>query len=217
MTAFAALLGVVGLAVAIAAWLLPRQPEAAPVTPSPSVPASTSTGPTASPVPRAEIARTPRLGLEFWQGDRSRMRVDRSSVETVVVAMRDEPFEIRLPRLPDDIGVMIGAWTDSSIHNLRDGLPVNDTDQFFPGSGMADSAFGSGRLNLSDDHHNNFTASRIAPYSQDLGSIYISTIAQRREQPGPTADVYLTIFIDRDNDDVVEFGEFEFLVLDYGG
>ncbi|MEV6964611.1 hypothetical protein AB0M47_05800 [Hamadaea sp. NPDC051192] len=80
---------------------------------------------------------------------------------------------------------------------------------------MADSDRGSGRLNLVDVRNNYFVDTRIQPYSADLGQIYISTIAARREAPGATGDVYLTVFVDQDRDKVVDFGEYEYLVLDY--
>ncbi|MCP2322112.1 hypothetical protein HDA40_000619 [Hamadaea flava] len=218
MTAIATLFGLVALVVTVAAWRWPQQPEAAPSpaasSAGPSL--SPSDSPSPSPTPPSEVARTPRLGLEFWQGQQlSPMRVDRGTVETVYVTMRDEPFFLRFPRPPKDLAVQICAFTDPTIFNLRDGLAVADTEQFAPGMGMADSDYSSGRLNLVDVRNNYFVDTRIQPYSTDLGQIYISTIAARREAPGATGDVYLTVFVDRDRDKVVDFGEYEYLVLDY--
>ncbi len=62
------------------------------------------------------LARSPRLGLEFWQnGAPAAMSLGESGGKDVVtVTMKPGPFEFRFPKQGKDVAVQVCAWNDDS-------------------------------------------------------------------------------------------------------
>jgi hypothetical protein len=111
------------------------------------------------------LVRSPWLGLQIWQNEtQNNMSLgDRyASTERLVrVPMSREPFELRLPKQPKDVGIQICAWTDDSIFSLQQGINLwapktyHGSARFFAkGTGMATTAFGTGTLILNKQAHN---------------------------------------------------------------
>ncbi|WP_336207290.1 serine/threonine-protein kinase [Nonomuraea sp. LPB2021202275-12-8] len=186
----------------------------------------TTTGPTGtSPTASGhQIARTPRLGLEFWQdGSAAALSLADPDLDQPVttVTMKPSPFELRLPTLPKDTAAQICAWTDDSVFSITGDGKTADHPCFRPGTGIADYEHGSATLYLNKEGHNYLAGTRVSRLSSVQDRVLFSTtfqddamtpIAGRRE------DLYLTVFIDHDGDGVFKLageGEYEYVVLDF--
>ncbi|MFG1945834.1 serine/threonine protein kinase [Nonomuraea sp. NPDC048826] len=185
-------------------------------TPTPSA----ATG-TPSPV-QNQIARSPRLGIEVWQGGAaSTMAFSDPGKEISSVTMKAEPFELRFPTLAKDTAAQICAWTDDSVFRIERGGKVEDHSCYTPGTGIADYEHGSGTLYLNEQGHNYLIDTRVAKHTDAQDKVLFSTIAK----DGATTqvdqwkgDVYLSFFVDRDGDgqfDLTGPAEYEYLVLTF--
>jgi len=182
---------------------------------------------TAKPTPPPTMLHTPRLGLQFWQGDtEDTIQFDPDSQPEVVrVSMRRAPFEMRFPAVKRGQALQVCAWKDSSIFTITDGEPVEDIPFFSPGTGMAEYEFGSGTLLLDNMAHNYLVDTRIEQMSPTTDRVYFSqtsdvSAVQANDQNPPAvpltkqaSDIYLTLYIDKDNDNVADLGEYEFVDL----
>jgi Protein kinase domain len=170
-----------------------------------------------------QLARTPRLGVEFWQnGAQDAMAFGRQNGKDVVtVTMRTAPFELRFPEQPADVALDVCAWTDASVFGVQNGTAVADSPCFRPGTGIGDYEYGSGNLYLNDRGHNHFAGTRIARQSAGESKVYVAqTYRDRQATPlqRQQGDLYLTIFMDKNNDGLFQLarpGEFEFVVLHF--
>ncbi|MGI5230382.1 serine/threonine-protein kinase [Actinoallomurus sp. CA-142502] len=186
-------------------------------TPSPSASASALSGDT------GQLSRTPRLGLEFWQGGAQDAMsfAQRGDKDVVTVAMKRAPFELRFPRQAKDVSLEVCAWTDDGVFNLQDGASVAENPCFRPGTGLADYEYGSGTLYLDNEGHNEFVGTRVAHQSAGQDKVYIAhTWRDQQETPLQQwhGDVYLTIFIDKNQDGRARLtgpAEYEFVVLHF--
>lgn len=166
-----------------------------------------------SPVP--DLVRTPELGLEFWQrGQESPMFVVDSETAKTKVVLKPEAFEIRCPRFK---GVaQICAWSDASIFDeISAGKKLGDVTYFSPGTGMADSPFGTSHLRLENRAHNGFDESRRRSISDQQDSIFLSRLAREGETLTGWPTIYLVVFVDLDQNEEVGAHEFERLVLEF--
>ncbi len=166
-----------------------------------------------NPVP--DLVRTPQLGLEFWQqkAECPMFIVDADTSRSRVL-LRPEPFEIRCPRFPE--AVQICAWIDASIFDeIAPGKKLTDVRYFTPGTGMADSVFGTPRLRLANRAHNFFVDSRRRTISENQDSIFISSLSREEEPLGSWPATYLVIFVDLNQDERVGADEFERIELDF--
>ncbi|MGD9530808.1 hypothetical protein [Pseudonocardia sp.] len=199
---------VLGVVVAVVAWLWPQAPPAE----GPSGPRDSPGRPAAT---AGDVQRTPRLGLEFWQGDtQAPMFVEDLGTPVVRVALRSEPFEIRFPRLPSGVALQVCAWTDRSILVLDDGVRHEDVPFLRPGTGFADHEFGSGTLFVDPEGQNYLIDTRVRHRTDDQDSFFVS----RLDGAGSlgSTDVYLAVTVDRNRDDVVDSDEYEYVQLDIG-
>jgi hypothetical protein len=189
-----------------------------------------------------ELVRTPRLGLEFWQnGVRNDMFFnDNGNKEIVRVAMQSEPFELRFPKLEEDlcsppgcnVALQMTAGSDDSNFSVREGTKIGYIDlekhpedikyldsPFLHGKSAAAYQFGSGKLYLITDAHMSFSGTQIASHSSSQDKIFFTTVQPPEGAPHPLAkqkdDIFLTVVFDRDADEVIEFGEYEYVVLDF--
>jgi hypothetical protein len=189
-------------------------------TPTPSPGGSAASG-SPSPVEN-QIARSPRLGIEVWQGGAaSTMAFTDEDKEISTVSMKAEPFELRLPKLPKDTAAQICAWTDDSVFRIERDTKVEDHTCYSPGTGIADYEHGSGTLYLNEEAHNYLVGDRLAEHSDTTDKVLFSTI-QKGDATTPAGewkgDLHLSIFIDRDGDkrfDLTGPAEYEYLVLDF--
>ena len=167
-----------------------------------------------------QVLRSPWLGLEIWQnGTRNDMFVVGETIDRKVrVPMTSAPFEIRFPKQPASVAVEICAWNDDSIFTLQTGVNVDDIPFFAPWTGLADTIFGSGQLFLDNQGHNHLVGPRIQPHSDTQSKVFYSSI-RYQEQVTPLQlqedNIYLTIFLNKQVANVVDFDEYEYVVLEF--
>jgi TIR domain len=165
-----------------------------------------------------ELMRTPELGLEFWQRDQKNLMFAMGGEKPINrVLLKRAPFEMRCPHSESDI--QICAWSDASIFDaISAGKKISEIPYFVPGTGMADTDFGSPVLRLSNLSHNYFSESRRRVISNQQDSIFFSSM--REVVNGATLTnwptVYLVVFVNLNQDDAVDFHEYECLILDFG-
>lgn len=184
--------------------------------PSPSASASSS-----SPAPN-QITRSPRLGIEAWQGGAaSTMTISSPETPVSTIALKAEPFELRFPSLKKDQAVQICAWTDDSVFRIQEGAKTEDHTCYAPGTGISDFEHGSATLFLHIEGHNYLIDTRMTKHSEDQDKVMFSRI-QLGDSATPVGewkgDVYLSVFIDRDGDrtfDRTGPAEYEYVVLDF--
>ncbi|MEV1247485.1 serine/threonine-protein kinase [Nonomuraea sp. NPDC049750] len=198
-----------------------------PTSPSPSATSPTetaSTTATPTPSPAAQVARSPRLGLEFWQDNvAGPMAISDLDRPVTTVTMKRRPFELRFPTLPKDTAAQVCAWTDDSVFSVDDGGKVADHPCFKPGTGIADYEHGSGTLYLNNRGHNYLIGDRVGHSSASQDSVLFSTVFKDGASTLLAAqqkDLYLTVFIDLDGDGTFKRaspGEYEYVILHFSG
>jgi hypothetical protein len=171
----------------------------------------------------SQLTVTPSLGLQVWQDDaqNAMFLADEGSDPLVRVPMDARPFQIRVPRQPDDVGIGVGAWPDASILRLQPGESTEAT-QFGPGKGGAAFVFGGGNLTLTTEANNYFIGDRLESEG-DRDAIFVSTFTDpalpEPEQVSPVTDqeedVYVVVYIDKNSDEIVDVGEYEYMLLDF--
>ncbi|MFG1964640.1 serine/threonine protein kinase [Nonomuraea sp. NPDC049028] len=199
---------------------------------TPTSPSASATSPTATagatatptPSPAAQVARSPRLGLEFWQDNvASPMAISDLDRPVTTVTMKRRPFELRFPTLPKDTAAQVCAWTDDSVFSVDDGGKVADHPCFRPGTGIADYEHGSGTLYLNNRGHNYLIGDRVGHSSASQDSVLFSTVFKDGASTLLAAqqkDLYLTVFIDLNGDGTFKRaspGEYEYVILRFSG
>jgi len=166
-----------------------------------------------------QLIRSPWLGWEVWQnGTRNNMFVEGESTDRIVrVSMQREPFELRVPEQQEDVGILIAAWTDDSIFVLQNDISTESIPWMSPGTGIVNTRFGSGKLFLSNEFHNYFKGERVSQNTIPISSVGLRTRKSVTDTPltEQKQDIFLTVFIDDDKDEVVDFLEYEYMVLDF--
>jgi hypothetical protein len=165
-----------------------------------------------------ELMRTPQLGLEFWQRDQKNLMFatqDEKRITTVL--LKRAPFEIRCPHF--EAPVQICAWSDASIFNtIVAAKKLEDIPYFSPGTGRADTEFGSAALGLSNLSHHHFVPERRRVISNQQDSIFFSSIVNIEDGKKLTdwPSVYLVVFVNLNRTDEIDSHEYECLILDFG-
>jgi hypothetical protein len=208
-TGVSGLATVLGLLLAFWAYLRPRDPSRRAGRPRDAVDG---------------VARSPWLGLELWQDGKRVLfeirRRGRDSVHPVVAAtLRSGRFELRFAALPPDRGLHVAAWTDGRVHQLRDGMTLEDTEFFEPGTGLADSGAGSEVLVLTPEAHTYWVGPRLGARPGGQQALGVADLHQGLNPiRKPWGDVYLTAH--RDGDDLnattLDLADVEFLLLHFG-
>lgn len=174
-----------------------------------------------------DFLRTPRLGLQVWQGGEQVDLTDGSTggEPLVVVALEAEPFELWMSDQLATEGLALCAWTDDVVFELTGGQHRDETQCLASGHGMADDEYASGRLYLDPENFNYLIGQRLQGTSDDgLQRAYFARTHwavedERADDVAPIGEdggsLYLTAWSDRNQDDVVDGGEFEFLRLDF--
>lgn len=171
-----------------------------------------------------EYFHSASLGVEVIQGNTKREMVSSESYgesfyDAYEVRMKPAPFRLILPRRSDDDVVQICAWTDDSIFAevYRD-RPVAEVPFFRSGTGIAGAEFSVPILFLNDEGHNYYQYERLERVSDFKHGASFSKVWQDGEEThlskveGP---IYMVIFMDLDRDDILDFGEFEYFVLQF--
>lgn len=169
-----------------------------------------------------QVLHTPWLALRFVQGGEE-VRLVLRDLYTTEVRLRRAPFEIRFPTRGSDDLYSLTAWTDDSIfRNAPLGRDLTDFDEpfsyFAPGTGIADTAAGSGTLYLNDEGHLYLRGLRLGPDPANHVVFFSSVFPRDRdERPMARAEgpLYLVVFHDEDDDEVMENGEYDFVVLTF--
>jgi hypothetical protein len=164
-----------------------------------------------------ELMRTPELGLEFWQHDQKNLMFATQGEKPIIrVFLKRAPFEIRCPHFED--AVEICAWSDASIFDAIDvGKKLEDIPYFSPGTGRADTQFGSAALGLSNLSHHEIVPDRRRVISGQQDSIFFSSVHNvedgKKLTDWPT--VYLVVFVGLNQSDKINSNEYECLILDF--
>lgn len=163
-----------------------------------------------------ELMRTPQLGLEFWQRDQKNlMFATQEETPITRVLLKRAPFEIRSPRF--EAAVQICAWSDASIFDaIAAGKKIEDIPYFTPGTGMAESEFGSAELWLENRAHRHFVPSRRRVISNQQDSIFFSSLMKDGKTLTDWPTVYAVVFVNRNQTDEIGSDEYECLILDFG-
>ena len=165
--------------------------------------------------PVTEMRRTPRLALELWQGTAQAPMT--SSEDVIRVAVRPEPFELRFPRLIEDQALGICTWDSDEIFR-EDHLDLRGVPRSFsPGTGFADTQYGSSELFLDDEGHLHHYGDRVERYTKRQDRLFYGAIwrpggrrTPLREQRDP-----LFLLIGRYEGEVLDLHAMEKLVLDF--
>jgi TIR domain len=162
-----------------------------------------------------ELMRTPELGLEFWQRDQKNLMFATQDEKRITrVLLKPAPFEIRCPHF--DGAVQIAAWSDASIFDaIVAAKKLEDIPYFTPGTGMADTEFGSATLELTNLGHHHFVPSRRRVISNQQDSIFFSSITKDGKKLTDWPTVYLVIFVNLNQTDEIDSHEYECLLLDF--
>jgi hypothetical protein len=161
--------------------------------------------------------RTPELGLEFWQRDqKSLMFATQEEKRIIRVFLKRAPFEIRCPHFEG--AVEICAWSDASIFDaIVAGKKLEDIPYFSPGTGRADTEYGSATLGLSNLSHHEIVSERRRVISNQQDSIFFSSVVNVEEGKKLTdwPTVYLVVFVGLNQTDAIDSNEYECLILDF--
>ncbi|MGE2728971.1 hypothetical protein ACQI4F_05820 [Mycolicibacterium vaccae] len=177
------------------------------------------------------LSRSQNLGFEIWQEKQSvDLYEDSSSGQASYRSQRAQlvaaPFELRFPKKQADLGIRIVAWTDRSIFAIEQDKAAETigTNQWFGfGRGMADTTASSGTLMLANDGFMYFIGDRAAEISPQQVAVYFNSYADATAstfQPRPMGalngkHLYFSLWVDDDDNRIVENGEYEFLTLDF--
>ena len=170
-----------------------------------------------------DYLRTPWLGLEVWQDGKANGLFKGGDSYSTRVSMSRAPFEIRVPRVKDETPMLVAASTNRSLFDqLKRGekLDINAESFFNPYKAVADTRAGSATLMLNDDAHYVYDEERLKPISDNVSTIFVSSILTDADTPEQSVtsqkdDLYLVIFRDLDKNEMVDNGEYEFLILDF--
>lgn len=131
-----------------------------------------SSGATGPDGPASELRRTPNLALEFWQGA-SQGHMTRHG-EVIHVVIRPGPFELRFPRLSKDQALGICTWDSDEIFRATGTVPPS----FAPGTGFADTEYGSSELFLAPDGHAHFADARLERWTKRQDRLFFGATWQ---------------------------------------
>jgi len=174
-----------------------------------------------SPIPEnpspggEELMRTPELGLEFWQRDQKSLMFGSQGEKSITrVFLKRAPFEIRCPHF--EAAVLICAWSDPSIFDaIFAAKKLDDIPYFTPGTGMAESEFGSAELWLDNRAHRHFVPSRRRVISNEQDSIFFSSVMKGDQKLTGWPTTYLVVLVDLNQNDKIDSHQYECLILDF--
>lgn len=183
-------------------------------------------------------------GKRVFMTDDSGLKGTKSSKEVqpiIEAKLKSAPFEIHFPRLVNKPSCWKGCppaimicTSDESLPNVQIGYKDttgSDVNCFNAGTGIPDTEYPSGILFLrafDGVGHNFFSDDRIIHLSSSVDKIYITRVgytSQDAELQGlPTGgmsltewkkDLYLTVWINKNRNDTIDDGEFEYILLHF--
>ncbi|MDX2880818.1 hypothetical protein [Streptomyces ipomoeae] len=166
-----------------------------------------------------DLLRTPHTGLEFWQNKTRALMssANKSGPLIIDVPLKREPFIIRFPKIGNEQGLRINAWTSDSNFTIKDSDRAT-RPPFCSGCGYAAHTYFNGKLFLGKHGFNYFLGKRVSSYSTEQDEIYVSGVSSKEGHvsfPDSQSRLYLTFWIDHDGDDVFNIDEFEFVRLNF--
>ena len=173
------------------------------------------------------VIHTPWLALRFEQDGQRPSLVTTETLVTQVELAR-APFTIILPVRGEDDTYQLAGWDDASIFALaasdqRAGPErATGTPAYFgDATGMADTGASSGTLMLNLRGHHYLQGLRLGP-DRDRHVFHVSEVMGLNRQgivPIEAVDgpLYLVVWFDENGDDAMSHGEYEFLILNFGG
>jgi hypothetical protein len=177
------------------------------------------------PPVQTQLEHTPELGLEFWSVGSNPVLYPISTgngpddYQHAEIAAKSAPFEIHFPTLQSTNsygGLQICAWTNDSIYNVQQGDDVSQDYEspFTPGKGLADTHAGSARLPVTNLYSSYWVDGRVDHFSSTKDKIYISTI---NDTPASQwhKTLYLTVWIDKNLDNHMDLGEYEYITVHF--
>lgn len=202
-------IGVLALVLGLVQWLFPHGPKDDSGAPSAAASAT-------SPAPKSDLPRTPMIGYEFWQDDKpALMKRGPETPEYVThVTLKRSPFEIRLPKPPQNTAVFIGTWTDASIFNLQQGAPYANHPVFGEGRGMANGNYFDGNLYPSNEGFTLLYGPRLVSLNEQQDQIVVSAFGET-QIAGENDPIYLAIFIDNNGNARFDITEYDYVVLTF--
>ena len=173
------------------------------------------------------VEHTPWLALQVEQAG-SLVPLVRTDEFTTEVHLARAPFTMVLPVQTQDDIYRLTAWNDSSVfesaevdsrrfQNRDNGVPF----YFSAGTGMADTAAGSGTLFINDEGHHFLQGLRLGPeqarHTFNVARMLYLGNDERREYPvsAQSDPLYLVVWYDDDEDGSMDHIEYEFLVLHF--
>ena len=174
------------------------------------------------------LPHSPWLALRIEQGG---AQVPLAAIDTLrsEVTLNRQPFTIVMPVRGEDDTYWITAWNDDSIfadaepdRRSRRWEEIGPPPYFAGGTGLADTAAGSGTLFLDNRGHHHLSGLRLGPdyyrHVFNVSSVFGDWADGERGRK-PLAEVpsplYLVAWFDEDGDGVMRHGEYEFLVLHF--
>lgn len=164
---------------------------------------------------RRDMSHTPWLALQFEQ-DGGEVGLISRDIHLTEVILRRRPFRIIMPRHAAGNVYQICAWTDDSIFAEA---PVSQSKEnspsFGPGTGIADATHASGTLFLNNEGHNHLCDERLRQKDENWEIYFGCVWTEGRQIPmeevkGP---LFLVVTRDRNEDEIMDFDEYEFLIL----
>lgn len=164
-----------------------------------------------------ELMRTTELGLEFWQRDQKNLMFAAQGEKRITrVLLKPAPFEIRCPHF--EAAIQIASWPDPSVFDpIFAAKKLQDIPYFTPGTGMADTVFGSATLELTKIGHQYFNPERRRVISTQQDSVFFSSVKNLEDGKKLTdwPTVYLVVFVNLNQSDEIDSHEYECLILDF--
>jgi len=159
---------------------------------------------------------TTNLHIEFWQVQTADKVASGGGHSTVTLTQA--PFRMRFPVVPIDNGPRICAWTDDSIFTLKAGTSMDQYPCLKPGSALPTPSVGATDLILAQDGHNNLVGDRLVEVDGGYDQVSIASIIRGGaddEPVGWTTDIYLAIFLDKNKNNIIDKGEYDFVLLNF--
>jgi hypothetical protein len=174
--------------------------------------------------PASEFDRSPHAGLEFWQGEEAAPMVSRDdSGQVVRVVLDPAPFFMRVPAVDEKTAVEVCAWTSDKFFRYEPDPSAGTSADRIPcmrlGRGVADDEYASGRLYLNPEGRNYLIGNRLRQHSSTLDQAFFSRTHTRDGGDAPLTgqkdSIYLLVYIDRNANRNIDYGEFEKVELDF--
>lgn len=169
---------------------------------------------------KTHFLRSPWLGIEFWQGDIKNPMLS-AAPEVIRVLMRQSPFEMRVAAVSKDESVMVCASYDETIFGqVAPDVPIDSVPFFRPGTGMADTSFGSAELVVDAEAHNHLDwGGRLMPRPEGGGVALFHSVHASDEENGipRNKDVFVVVHVRSypTTDGLVRAGTFERFILSF--